>query len=128
MRAARKGEQKMPFFFGVRGGQMVIRVSTYKTSPVTYLKLLRACIFIQQYQIINNRCRFWSGSWRNGLGFNALIHAHRPDLIDYDSLVPSRHIDNLNNAFDVAEAQLGIQSLLDAEGKDNKDDTTFCFM
>ena len=59
----------------------------------------------------------FTGSWRNGLGFNALIHAHRPDLIDYDALVPTRHIDNLNNAFDVAEAGLGIQSLLDAEGR-----------
>jgi len=57
-------------------------------------------------------------SWRNGLGFNALIHAHRPDLIDYNSLVPSRHIDNLNNAFDTAENGLGIPRLLDAEDID----------
>lgn len=59
---------------------------------------------------------FSPGSWRNGLGFNALIHAHRPELIDYDSLVPSRHIENLNNAFDIANAELGIPRLLDAEG------------
>ncbi|KAK6631754.1 hypothetical protein RUM43_013818 [Polyplax serrata] len=59
------------------------------------------------------------GSWRNGLGFNALIHAHRPELIDYNSLVPSRHLENLNNAFDVANAELGIPRLLDAEDVDS---------
>ena len=57
-----------------------------------------------------------AGSWRNGLGFNALIHAHRPDLIDFKALQPSHHIDNLNNAFDVANNELGIPRLLDAEG------------
>jgi len=58
----------------------------------------------------------FSTSWRNGLGFNALIHAHRPDLINYDGLNPADHIGNLNNAFNVAEDKLGIARLLDAEG------------
>ncbi|XP_041352702.1 spectrin beta chain, non-erythrocytic 5-like isoform X2 [Gigantopelta aegis] len=57
-------------------------------------------------------------SWKNGLGFNALIHAHRPDLIDYDSLNPSEHVPNLNNAFDTARQQLGIAKILDAEDID----------
>jgi len=57
-----------------------------------------------------------AGSWRNGLGFNALIHAHRPNLIDFKVLQPSWHIENLNNAFDVANNDLGIPRLLDAEG------------
>ncbi|XP_071454610.1 spectrin beta chain, non-erythrocytic 5 isoform X3 [Hetaerina americana] len=60
----------------------------------------------------------FTGSWRSGLGFNALIHAHRPDLIDYQSLVPSRHMENLNRAFDVAQEELGIPKLLDAEDVD----------
>lgn len=60
----------------------------------------------------------FTGSWRSGLGFNALIHAHRPDLFMYESLVPTRHIDNLNHAFDVAENDLGIPRLLDAEDID----------
>lgn len=59
---------------------------------------------------------FSPGSWRSGLGFNALIHAHRPDLINFSQLVPTKHIENLNNAFDTAENGLGIPRLLDAEG------------
>nr|CAD7427986.1 unnamed protein product [Timema monikensis] len=62
----------------------------------------------------------FSGSWRSGLGFNALIHAHRPDLIDFEALQPTRHIDNLNNAFDIANNELGIPRLLDAEGQPHK--------
>ncbi|XP_064623906.1 spectrin beta chain, non-erythrocytic 2-like isoform X3 [Lineus longissimus] len=57
----------------------------------------------------------FSSSWRNGMAFNALVHAHRPDLIDYDELIPSEHIENLNNAFSVAQNELGIHPLLDAE-------------
>ena len=40
----------------------------------------------------------------------------RPDLIDYDKLDPADHIGNLNNAFDVADRELGIPKILDAEG------------
>ncbi|KAI6645821.1 hypothetical protein LOD99_13081 [Oopsacas minuta] len=57
-------------------------------------------------------------SWRDGLAFNALIHKHRPELIEFEKLVPSKHQDNLNNAFRVAERRLGIKQLLDAEDVD----------
>uniref|UniRef100_A0A5S6R1A2 Spectrin beta chain n=1 Tax=Trichuris muris TaxID=70415 RepID=A0A5S6R1A2_TRIMR len=57
-------------------------------------------------------------SWRSGLGFNALIHAHRPDLINFNELSPNDHAANLNNAFEVAEKKLGIARLLDAEDID----------
>ncbi|XP_044574402.1 spectrin beta chain, non-erythrocytic 1 isoform X3 [Cotesia glomerata] len=60
----------------------------------------------------------FTGSWRSGLGFNALIHAHRPDLVNWSELQQTRHIDNLNYAFDVANTELGIPRLLDAEDVD----------
>ncbi|XP_063699935.1 spectrin beta chain, non-erythrocytic 5 isoform X3 [Culicoides brevitarsis] len=60
----------------------------------------------------------FTNSWRSGLGFNALIHSHRPDLFDYSQLQPGRNIENLNHAFDVASTELGIPRLLDAEDID----------
>jgi hypothetical protein len=55
-------------------------------------------------------------SFKDGLAFCALIHRHRPDLIDYDKLSKDDPIRNLNYAFDVAEKHLDIPKMLDAEG------------
>ncbi|XP_060684627.1 spectrin beta chain, non-erythrocytic 5 [Hemiscyllium ocellatum] len=57
----------------------------------------------------------FSSSWKDGLAFNALIHAHRPDLINYKNLKQNKPIHNLTNAFVVAEEKLGIPTLLDPE-------------
>lgn len=57
----------------------------------------------------------FTSSWKDGLAFNALIHKHRPDLIDFDKLKDSNARHNLEHAFDVAERQLGIIPLLDPE-------------
>ncbi|XP_058423092.1 spectrin beta chain, erythrocytic isoform X2 [Diceros bicornis minor] len=57
----------------------------------------------------------FTSSWKDGLAFNALIHKHRPDLIDFDKLKDSNARHNLEHAFNVAERQLGIIPLLDPE-------------
>ena len=62
--------------------------------------------------------RDFSSSWQNGLGFNALIHSHRPDLVQFTKLNPADHLTNLRNAFDLAEKHLGIPRLLDPEDVD----------
>uniref|UniRef100_A0A673Y9D9 Spectrin beta chain n=1 Tax=Salmo trutta TaxID=8032 RepID=A0A673Y9D9_SALTR len=57
----------------------------------------------------------FSTSWRDGMAFNALIHKHRPDLIDFDKLKKSNAHHNLQNAFNLAEQHLGLTKLLDPE-------------
>ncbi|XP_015125014.1 spectrin beta chain isoform X2 [Diachasma alloeum] len=63
----------------------------------------------------NVNVRNFTTSWRDGLAFNAIIHKHRPDLIQFDRLSRANAIYNLNNAFNVAEDRLGLTKLLDAE-------------
>nr|CDS27545.1 spectrin beta chain [Hymenolepis microstoma] len=60
---------------------------------------------------INN----FTNSWRDGLGFAALIHKHRPDLIDFHSLSLDEPLRNLHIAFTTAERCFGIPKLLDPE-------------
>ena len=40
----------------------------------------------------------------------------RPDLIEYNKLTKVNAVQNLNNAFTVAEEKLNLASLLDADG------------
>ncbi|KAK3089398.1 hypothetical protein FSP39_003323 [Pinctada imbricata] len=62
--------------------------------------------------------RDFGKSWRDGLAFNAIVHTIRPDLIDFESAKNQTARVNLENAFSVAENQLGIARLLDPEDVD----------
>ncbi|KAJ8372951.1 hypothetical protein AAFF_G00272750 [Aldrovandia affinis] len=65
------------------------------------------------YQNVN--VHNFTTSWRDGLAFNAIVHKHRPDLIEFDTLKRSNAHYNLQNAFNVAERELGLTKLLDPE-------------
>ncbi|KAI0696415.1 actinin-like protein [Cytidiella melzeri] len=55
----------------------------------------------------------FSQSWSDGLALCALIHCHRPDLLDYDRLNKSDRHGNTRLAFQIAEQHLGIPQLLE---------------
>jgi len=59
--------------------------------------------------------RDFTFSWMDGLAFCALIHRHRPDLLDYHGLDKTNRHKNTELAFDVAERFLNIPKLLDVE-------------
>ncbi|KAF9188664.1 hypothetical protein BGZ51_000403 [Haplosporangium sp. Z 767] len=59
--------------------------------------------------------RDFTYSWADGLAFCALIHRHRPDLLDFDSLDKSDRHYNTQLAFDIAAEHLSIPKLLDVE-------------
>lgn len=54
-------------------------------------------------------------SWTDGLALCALIHRHRPDLLDYHSLDPKQKLANTTLAMDVAADHLDIPKLFSPE-------------
>jgi len=57
----------------------------------------------------------FSTSWKTGMALCALIHRHRPDLLDYSALEKENDAANLELAFSVAEKHLDIPRLLEVE-------------
>ena len=56
----------------------------------------------------------FGGSWRSGLAFCAIIARFRPELLDFEALDSEDCEANLQLAFSVAEAELGVPALLEA--------------
>lgn len=52
-------------------------------------------------------------SFQDGLAFCAVIHKHRPDLLDFDSLNPADKMGNLKLAFELADKHLDVPQILD---------------
>jgi hypothetical protein len=57
----------------------------------------------------------FTSSWQDGLALCALIHRHRPDLINYHALDKKQKLENTRLAMDIAENQLNIPKLFAAE-------------
>lgn len=55
-------------------------------------------------------------SWRTGVAFHAVIFALRPHLVNMERVWRRPNRDNLEDAFSLAERELGIPRLLDPEG------------
>ncbi|KAF3834273.1 hypothetical protein F7725_025477 [Dissostichus mawsoni] len=64
------------------------------------------------------RCDNFTTGWRDGKLFNAIIHKHRPTLIDMGKVYRQSNQENLEQAFSVAERDLGVTRLLDPEDVD----------
>ncbi|XP_028919848.1 plectin isoform X5 [Ornithorhynchus anatinus] len=64
------------------------------------------------------RCDNFTASWRDGRLFNAIIHRHKPMLIDMNKVYHQSNLENLDQAFGVAERDLGVTRLLDPEDVD----------
>ncbi|XP_054023519.1 plectin [Dryobates pubescens] len=71
---------------------------------------------VEDYQGL--RCDNFSSSWRDGRLFNAIIHRHKPMLIDMNRVFRQSNLENLDQAFTIAERELGVTRLLDPEDVD----------
>ena len=50
------------------------------------------------------------------MAFHSVIHAIRPELVDLEKVKGRPNRENLEEAFSIAETELGIPRLLDPEG------------
>nr|XP_032815518.1 plectin-like isoform X7 [Petromyzon marinus] len=73
---------------------------------------------VQEYPDL--RCDNFTTSWRDGRLFNAIIHRHRPDLLDMKKVYQQNNQQNLEQAFSLAEQNLRVPRLLDTEDVDVK--------
>eukprot|EP00762_Andalucia_godoyi_P008027 ANDGO_03465.mRNA.1 Alpha-actinin len=57
----------------------------------------------------------FGASWTSGIAFCALLHAHKPEVVDMDKVRTSTAYANIELAFSLAETHFGVPRLLDVE-------------
>lgn len=72
----------------------------------------------QFYRDSGIEVRDFGPSWRDGVAFLAIIDAIKANLVNLEQMRAASNRQRLETAFDVAENQLGIARLLDAEDVD----------
>lgn len=83
------------------------------------MQVTSICIFISQHVFLRYHgieVKDFGPSWRDGAAFQSVVHAIRPDLVDMDVVRRRSNRENLEDAFALAENELGIPRLLDPEG------------
>jgi dystonin len=60
----------------------------------------------------------FTSSWRDGLGFSALVHRNRPDLIDWRNIREIQNRDRLERVFTVMNSEYNVAKLLDVSDVD----------
>lgn len=58
----------------------------------------------------------FKSSWRSGVAFHAILCSLRPDLVDFSLTETRSNRENLEEAFRIAQQDLGIPRLLEPEG------------
>lgn len=69
------------------------------------------------YRSLGIEVKDFGPSWRTGLAFFAVINALQPNLVDMERVWNRPNRENLQEAFLLAETELGIPQLLDPDGK-----------
>lgn len=54
----------------------------------------------------------WGKDWHDGMALCALIHKHRPKMIDFESLSPSSKTQNIQTAIDAANKYFDLEKYL----------------
>lgn len=64
----------------------------------------------------------FTSSWRDGMGFSAIVHRNRPDLIDWRNIREIKNRERLERVFTVMHNEYNVAKLLDPEVKYKKCD------
>jgi len=94
------------------GNSEVLSPTSASNAKERLLNWVRSQISTEEYRIsITN----FDSCWQDGVALCALVHKFVPNAFDFHSLDRNNVIKNLEMAFDIAEKELGIPKVLDAQ-------------